>query len=295
VHRDDFLRRVLKTAAFFNLAGGLAFAFPGSIGSLMGLPSPVPPVYAALVTWFVVLFAGVYAWVALQPTIHPAAVALAAIGKAGAFALFLICWLAGTASGPERRRSRRRPRLRRDLRMVAARPTRADGGGNRAMTTTESNDVTVIHPAIAVAGRVMFTLIFFLSGITHFTGMADYVALMPQAIPFREFWVADLGRGRAARRRDDPHQPLPAIGRLADRALPRPGHDHRARRGDDDGARRAHAGDPAVVLPEGRDDDRRSAPHHPARRSSRVKPSDDGCCIRPLATARATRRLDPRS
>ena len=49
--------------------------------------------------WFVVLFAGAYAWVALQPTIHRPLVALAAIGKAGAFALFLICWLAGAASG----------------------------------------------------------------------------------------------------------------------------------------------------------------------------------------------------
>jgi uncharacterized membrane protein len=35
----------------------------------------------------------------------------------------------------------------------------------------------------------MFTLIFFLSGITHFTDLASYVALMPEAIPFRPFWV----------------------------------------------------------------------------------------------------------
>ena len=42
---------------------------------------------------------------------------------------------------------------------------------------------------VALAGRVMFTLIFFLSGITHFTNLADYVALMPAAIPFRTFWV----------------------------------------------------------------------------------------------------------
>jgi len=45
------------------------------------------------------------------------------------------------------------------------------------------------HPAIAVAGRVLFTLIFFVSGVTHFTNMAEYVALMPAAIPFRSFWV----------------------------------------------------------------------------------------------------------
>jgi uncharacterized membrane protein YphA (DoxX/SURF4 family) len=57
------------------------------------------------------------------------------------------------------------------------------------MQTENAHDVAIIHPAIGVAGRVMFTLIFFLSGITHFTNLSDYVALMPAAIPFRAFWV----------------------------------------------------------------------------------------------------------
>ena len=61
------------------------------------------------------------------------------------------------------------------------------------MQATVDNDVVVQHPAIGVAGRVMFTLIFFLSGITHFTGLDDYVALMPEAIPFRPFWVIISG------------------------------------------------------------------------------------------------------
>jgi uncharacterized membrane protein YphA (DoxX/SURF4 family) len=56
-----------------------------------------------------------------------------------------------------------------------------DGAGER--------DVFVLHPAIAVAGRVMVALIFFLSGLTHFTDLDGYVALMPAAIPFRPFWV----------------------------------------------------------------------------------------------------------
>jgi len=49
------------------------------------------------------------------------------------------------------------------------------------------------HRALALAGRVLFTLIFFLSGVTHFTDSAGYVALMHEAIPFREFWVAISG------------------------------------------------------------------------------------------------------
>src|SRR5713101_4955187 len=57
------------------------------------------------------------------------------------------------------------------------------------MDVAEPNDVVVLHPAIALTGRVMFALIFFLSGITHFTDLDAYVALMPPAIPFRAFWV----------------------------------------------------------------------------------------------------------
>jgi len=54
---------------------------------------------------------------------------------------------------------------------------------------TESRDLLLLHPALAVTGRLMFALIFFLSGVTHFTSLGDYVVLMPAAIPFRAFWV----------------------------------------------------------------------------------------------------------
>ena len=57
------------------------------------------------------------------------------------------------------------------------------------MQTSPEQDVVIIHPGVALAGRIMFTLIFFLSGITHFTTLDNYVALMPAAIPFRAFWV----------------------------------------------------------------------------------------------------------
>lgn len=50
-------------------------------------------------------------------------------------------------------------------------------------------DVSFEHPAIGLIGRWMFTLIFVLSGVTHFTGLQGYVSLMHESIPFREFWV----------------------------------------------------------------------------------------------------------
>lgn len=50
-------------------------------------------------------------------------------------------------------------------------------------------DVRFEHPAIGWIGRWMFALIFFLSGVTHFTGLSGYVSLMHESIPLREFWV----------------------------------------------------------------------------------------------------------
>jgi uncharacterized membrane protein len=61
------------------------------------------------------------------------------------------------------------------------------------MEQAQANDVVIEHPAIGMTGRIMFTLIFFLSGITHFTDIDSYVALMPAAIPFRTFWVLISG------------------------------------------------------------------------------------------------------
>ena len=61
------------------------------------------------------------------------------------------------------------------------------------MKASFSDDLYIEHPAIGLIGRIFFTLIFYASGITHFTDMAGYVALMPAAIPAREFWVAISG------------------------------------------------------------------------------------------------------
>ena len=49
------------------------------------------------------------------------------------------------------------------------------------------------HPALTLAARFLFTSLFFLSGVTHFTSIAYYVALMPEAVPLRVFWVLTSG------------------------------------------------------------------------------------------------------
>lgn len=98
--RDRLMRRALAASAVFNLGGAVLFAFPDSSpGRLAGLSSAVPGIYSAMVAWFVLLFAGVYAWLARQAEIDRALVGFAAIGKAGAFSIFAACWILGQISG----------------------------------------------------------------------------------------------------------------------------------------------------------------------------------------------------
>ena len=97
---DALIRRVLWVSAAYNLGGAIVFAFPSSpVGRLGGLASETPVLYRALVALFVALFAGAYAWLARQPRIDRPMVALAAIGKAGAFATFVLCWMLGEFAG----------------------------------------------------------------------------------------------------------------------------------------------------------------------------------------------------
>ncbi len=57
------------------------------------------------------------------------------------------------------------------------------------MNTNQPTDLYLLNPVIGMTARVLFTLIFFASGITHFTDIAGYVRLMDASIPYREFWV----------------------------------------------------------------------------------------------------------
>ncbi|MBC8188059.1 MAG: DoxX family membrane protein [Proteobacteria bacterium] len=50
-----------------------------------------------------------------------------------------------------------------------------------------------LHPAIGVSGRLLFALIFIMSGVTHFTDVDGYARLMHESIPFRTFWVLISG------------------------------------------------------------------------------------------------------
>jgi len=100
VDRDKVLRSALWISVVYNTGGALLFAFPSSpVGELAGLPTPVPRIYPLLLAYFVILFAGAYAWLALQPAIDRPLVGLAAIGKAGVFVVIVTFWLLGEVPG----------------------------------------------------------------------------------------------------------------------------------------------------------------------------------------------------
>ena len=94
--KGEWFRRTLWLSVVYNLGGAFLFAFPSSaFRRLMGLPDPVAPVYCALLAFFVALFAGAYAWLAVQQDIDRPLVAFSAIGKGGAFSLILAFWFLG--------------------------------------------------------------------------------------------------------------------------------------------------------------------------------------------------------
>lgn len=100
MNKNKVIRYALWISVAFNLFGALLFAFPASpLGQFAGLPVPVPALYNVMLAYFVVLFAGLYLWLALQPQINRPMVAFAAIGKACAFLVMVILWLLGEVQG----------------------------------------------------------------------------------------------------------------------------------------------------------------------------------------------------
>lgn len=97
---DKLVRRALQISVVFNLGGAYLFAFPASgLGQIAGLPASAPGPYCALLAFFVVLFAGAYAWLSVQRDIDRPLIAFSAIGKAGAFVTILGFWISGQVPG----------------------------------------------------------------------------------------------------------------------------------------------------------------------------------------------------
>jgi len=93
--RDRILRGALWATAALNVVGAVVFALPALGRSSPLLPMAVPPYFAAQIGFTIALFAGVYAWLALQPTFHRPLVVVGGLGKLGFFTVTAAYALAG--------------------------------------------------------------------------------------------------------------------------------------------------------------------------------------------------------
>ena len=89
------MRKVLWLGVAFNTFVALMLMYPSALGALAALPPVDSVFYRGMLTFFVVLFAATYAWLALEANISRPVVALAAFGKTGVFVVALSCLLIG--------------------------------------------------------------------------------------------------------------------------------------------------------------------------------------------------------
>jgi len=95
VRADRVIRTALWATVVLNGLGVVVFALPalGYRSSL--LPIEVPPFFAAQLGFTIALFGGVYAWLAIQPSINRGLVVVGGLGKLGFFAITLAYAIAG--------------------------------------------------------------------------------------------------------------------------------------------------------------------------------------------------------
>jgi hypothetical protein len=92
---DRVIRAALWATVALNALGVFVFA-PLALGHPSPLmPIEVPPYFAAQLGYTILLFGGVYAWLATQREINRALVVVGGLGKLGFFALTLAYALAG--------------------------------------------------------------------------------------------------------------------------------------------------------------------------------------------------------
>lgn len=93
--RDRVIRSALWATVAVNALGVYVF-LPLALGaSSPWLPMEVPRYFAAQLGFIIALFAGVYAWLAMQPEINRGLVVVGGLGKLGFFTLTVVYALLG--------------------------------------------------------------------------------------------------------------------------------------------------------------------------------------------------------
>lgn len=96
--RDQIMRPALVVGAIFNLAAAAIFLFPDTLGRTADLPRSGAVYQSWLIAVFIVIFAGLYLWLARRPVIDRQMIVLAVIGKLGVFLVSATCLLRGELS-----------------------------------------------------------------------------------------------------------------------------------------------------------------------------------------------------
>ena len=100
MNTQSLVRVTLGLSCIFNLGAAYLIAFPSSyMGQVFELPQNVPPLYAGLLSFVVLMFGVIYGWLARQIDMDQPLLFVGGFGKLCFFSLIAITWLLGNASG----------------------------------------------------------------------------------------------------------------------------------------------------------------------------------------------------
>ena len=82
VNAETAVRLTLKASVVLNFVAAYLLAFPSSLlGNLLGLPQDVPLLYSSLLSFVVLVFGLIYAWLSRQPSVYQPLLFVGAFGK----------------------------------------------------------------------------------------------------------------------------------------------------------------------------------------------------------------------
>jgi hypothetical protein len=97
--QQKFIKITLFLSFVFNFCAAYLMLFPSSdYGQLFELPRDVPYLYSNLISFVIVFFGVMYAWLALQPNLEKHLLFLGGLGKLLFFLVVFLTWLFGHAS-----------------------------------------------------------------------------------------------------------------------------------------------------------------------------------------------------
>ena len=100
MNSSQAVRITLKMSVVLNFVGAYLLAFPSSyFGNIVNLPQSVPVLYSSLLSFVVLMFGVIYAWLSFQPNVFQPLLFVGGIAKICFFLIGVFLWLSGSVSG----------------------------------------------------------------------------------------------------------------------------------------------------------------------------------------------------